>query len=264
MKEKTMSDYDSLSLERDGQVATVSMLRAHSHEERADVFTRLREDHEIRVVILTGSDGEFHVPAPAANYILPNGRNKLTDPEAAWRVFSAIIRGHQALAEIEKPVIAKVNGPALGFGQSLAFACDLIVARDDATFMDHHIGAEIPGRARSFSNVPGDGGAALIPLFMSPPKAKEYLMLAKPYTGGELEKMGLINYAVPAEALDAKVAELVQGLLAKGAYTLAWTKRLCNRHVVEQLNRVLDAGVGYEMVGFLQREANGGEDPGAL
>jgi len=223
-----MSEYESLRLDRDGQVATVSMLRAHSHEEMADVFTRLRDDHDIRVVILTGSDGEFHVPAPASNYILPNGKNKLTDPKAAWRVFSAIIRGHQALAEIEKPVIAKVNGPALGFGQSLAFACDLIVARDDAVFMDHHIGAEIPGRARSFSNVPGDGGAALIPLFMTPPKAKEYLMLAK------------------------------------GAYTLAWTKRLCNRHVVEQLNRVLDAGVGYEMVGFLQREANGGEDPDTL
>ena len=195
---------------------------------------------------------------------MPDGKHKLTDPAAAWRVFSAIVRGHQALAEIEKPVIAKVNGPALGFGQSLAFACDLIVAQDDAVFMDHHIGAAIPGRDQSYSNVPGDGGAALIPLFMTPPKAKEYLMLAKPYTGLELERMGLINYAVAADALDAKVDEMVQGLLAKGAYTLAWTKRLCNRHVVEQLNRVLDAGIGYEMVGFLQREARGGEDPNTL
>lgn len=259
-----MTDYRSLRLDRDGQVATVTMLRMHSHEEIADVFVRLRSDHGIRVVVLTGSDGEFHVPAPAASYELPNGKHKLTDPAAAWRVFSAIVRGHQALAEMEKPVIAKVNGPALGFGQSLAFACDLIVARDDAVFMDHHIGAAIPGRDKSYSNVPGDGGAALIPLYMTPPKAKEYLMLAKPYTALELAAMGLINYAVPADALDAKVDEMVQGLLAKGAYTLAWTKRLCNRHVVEQLNRVLDAGIGYEMVGFLQREANGGEDPTTL
>lgn len=259
-----MCEYQSLRLDRAGQVATVTMLRAHSHEELADVFVRLRGDNDIRVVVLTGSDGEFHVPAPASHYVLPDGKHKLTDPASAWRVFSAIVRGHQAMAEIEKPVIAKVNGPALGFGQSLAFACDLIVADADAVFMDHHIGAAIPGRDRSVSNVPGDGGAALIPLFMTPPKAKEYLMLAKPYTGRELERMGLINYAVAADALEAEVDALVEGLLAKGAYTLAWTKRLCNRHVVEQLNRVLDAGVGYEMVGFLQREALGGEDPDTL
>ncbi len=259
-----MADYTSLNLDIAGQVATVTMLRAHSHEEIADVFIRLRSDDSIRVIILTGSDGEFHVPAPASHYVLPGGGNKLTDPAAAWRVFSAIVRGHQAMAEIEKPVIAKVNGPALGFGQSLAFACDLIVANREAVFMDHHIGAKIPGRDRSFSNVPGDGGAALIPLFMTPTKAKEYLMLAKPYTGLELERMGLVNYAVEADALDGKVDELVQGLLEKGAYTLAWTKRLCNRHVVEQLNRVLDAGVGYEMVGFLQRELRGGQDPDVL
>jgi enoyl-CoA hydratase/carnithine racemase len=260
-----MNDYQSLRLEQTGQVATVTMLRAHSHEEIADVFVRLRADHSVRAVILTGWDGEFHVPAPASSYILPGGKHKLTDPAAAWRVFSAIVRGHQAMAEIEKPVIAKENGPAYGFGQSLAFACDLIVARADAVFMDHHIGAAIPGRDKSYSNVPGDGGGALIPLFMTPPKAKVYLMLAKAYTGRELEKMGLINYAEnDARTLDAKVDEMVQGLLAKGAYTLAWTKRLCNRHVVEQLNRVLDASIGYEMVGLLQREALGGEDPKSL
>lgn len=77
------------------------MLRAHSHEEIADVFVRLRCDHGIRVVVLTGSDGEFHVPAPADSYVLPNGKHELTDPAAAWRVFSAIVRGHQALVEIE-------------------------------------------------------------------------------------------------------------------------------------------------------------------
>ena len=259
-----MEEFRSLRLERTGQVATVTMLRRHSHEEIADVFTQLRADDSVRVVILTGSDGEFHVPGPAADYLLPGGGHRLTDPHHAWRTFSAIIRGHQAMAEMEKPVIARVNGPAYGFGQSLAFACDLIVAQDDAVFMDHHMGGAIPGRTKFFSNVPGDGGCALIPLFLSPCKAKEYLMLAKPYTATELERMSIINYAVPAAQLDAKVDELVQGLLARGAFALAWTKRLANRHVVEQLNRVLDAGVGYEMVAFLQREKLGGDDPKSL
>jgi enoyl-CoA hydratase len=259
-----MEEFRSLRLERTGQVATVTMLRRHSHEEIAEVFTRLRADDSVRVVILTGSDGEFHVPGPATDYLLPGGGHRLTDPHHAWRTFSAIIRGHQAMAEMEKPVIARVNGPAYGFGQSLAFACDLIVAQDDAIFMDHHMGGSIPGRTKVFSNVPGDGGCALIPLFLTPCKAKEYLMLAKPYTAVELERMGVINYAVPAAQLESKVDELVQGLLARGAFALAWTKRLANRHVVEQLNRVLDAGVGYEMVAFLQREKLGGDDPKSL
>ena len=96
-----MNDYRSLRLEQTGQLATVTMLRAHSHEEIADVFVRLRADHGVRVVILTGSDGEFHVPTPASTYILPGGKHRLSDPAAAWRVFSAIVRGHQALAEME-------------------------------------------------------------------------------------------------------------------------------------------------------------------
>lgn len=93
---------------------------------------------------------------------------------------------------------------------------------------------------------------ALIPLYMSPCKAKEYLMLSQPYTGAELAQLGIINYAVPATELDAKVDDLVQRLLKRGAYALARTKRLVNRRVVSQLNLTLDAGVAYEMVTQLQ------------
>ena len=149
-----------------------------------------------------------------------------------------------------------VNGHAMGLGATIALLCDTIFMSSKAKIGDPHVKIGV---------VAGDGGCVIWPQLIGYAKAKEYLMLAKPYTGRELEKMGLINYAEnDARTLDAKVDEMVQGLLAKGAYTLAWTKRLCNRHVVEQLNRVLDASIGYEMVGFLQREALGGEDPKSL
>ena len=77
-------------------------------------------------------------------------------------------------------------------------------------------------------------------------------MLSQPYTGAELAKLGIINYAVPAAELDAKVDELAGKLLKRGAYALARTKRLVNRRVVDQLNLTLDAGVAYEMVTQLQ------------
>ncbi len=72
--------------------------------------------------------------------------------------------------------------------------------------------------------------------------------------------MGAINAAVPAEELDAAVDDMVRRLLKRPAYLLAWTKRVTNRRVVEQLNMTLDAGAGYEMVGFLQIERQGWKD----
>ena len=76
--------------------------------------------------------------------------------------------------------------------------------------------------------------------------------------------MNVINYAVPEAELDAKVNELAQALLRRSAFALAWTKRTCNRHVVNQLNMTLDAAAAYEMVNFLQLERLGGKDPLSL
>jgi enoyl-CoA hydratase len=76
--------------------------------------------------------------------------------------------------------------------------------------------------------------------------------------------MNVINYAVPADQLDAKVDELVQALLRRSAFALAWTKRTCNRGLVDHLNMTLDAAAAYEMVNFLQLERLGGVDPMSL
>ena len=203
---------------------------------------------------------QFKVPGPKRVYDSPERAASHADHKWAWHTFTGIIRCHQGMAEIEKPIVARVNGGAIGFGQSVLFSCDFIIAREDALIMDHHMGGTFTadyGRGPELggndcANVPGDGGAALIPLLMSPYKAKEYLMLAQPYTAAELARMGIINYAVPASELDAKVEDIVQRLLQRGAYALARTKRLVNRRVVEHLNLVLDAAAAYEMVTFSQ------------
>jgi enoyl-CoA hydratase/carnithine racemase len=239
----------------------------------AAAFMALREDDSVRVIVLTGSEGQFKVPAPRNLYEKGEGRlSHLADPTIAWKVFSSIIRCHQTMAEIEKPIVAKVNGDAIGFGSSIAFASDIIVASEDAMFMDHHMGGifestylgkKLQGGHES-SSVPGDGGLALVPLYMTPCKAKEYLMLAQPYAGRELARLGIINYAVPPQDLDRKVNDIVERLLARGAYALAMAKRVANRRVVEHLNMTLDAGVGYEMVSFLQFEKARGKEKKTL
>ncbi|MBI2912219.1 MAG: enoyl-CoA hydratase/isomerase family protein [Chloroflexi bacterium] len=261
-----MKDYKTLTVEQEGQVATVTLLAspreagANGHWELGSLFSDLREENSIRVIVLTGEGDQFKVPGPKRVYDSPERAANHADHKWAWHTFTGIIRCHQAMAEIEKPIVARVNGGAIGFGQSVLVSCDFIIAREDALIMDHHMGGtftfdygqgpELGGH--DWANVPGDGGAALIPLLMSPYKAKEYLMLAQPYTAGELARMGIINYAVPASELDAKVQDIVRRLLQRGAYALARTKRLVNRRVVEHLNLVLDAAAAYEMVTFSQ------------
>jgi len=285
-----MKTYTTLRVTRRDQVATVTMFlgrelnkttkptRSKSARPRppaepaadlAAVMTELRQDDSVRVVVLTGSEGQFKIPNSKDFYHSQKGRvTGLADPATAWRVFSAIIRCHQTMAEMEKPIVAKVNGDAIGFGSSIAFACDLIIACEDAKFMDHHMGgvftSNYSGRmlegGHDFSTVPGDGGLSLVPLFMSPCRAKEYLMLAQPYEARELARLGIINYAVPTKELDRRVEDIVARLLSRGAYPLAMAKRVANRQIVQQLNMTLDAGIGYEMVSFLHLEKFGGKD----
>lgn len=270
-----MTEYTTIRVEARDQVATVTMEAPQHYRkptvarawELATALSDLRADNAVRVVVLTGEGGAFGLAPTAESYASGNATRNGTDPHGSWLTFTGIVRCHQTMAEMEKPIVARVNGDAIGFAQSLAFACDLIVAVEDARFVDHHMGGTITASqfgntsqigAEQFCAVPGDGGMALVPLFMTPVKAKEALMLAKIYTGSELARMNVINYAVPADQLDAKVDELVGALLQRNASTLAWTKRVVNRHVVNQLNLTLDASVAYEMAYFGQQLHTGG------
>jgi enoyl-CoA hydratase len=269
--------YGSLITEVRDQVATIKMLSveegarstppADIHWDLQAVLNELREDHSVRVIVITGAhDGEFLVPRPTSRYT-SEWPDSIANPNHAWKLMVGIIRLHTTMAEIEKPILAKVNGDAIGFGQSVMFSSDLIVARQDAVVSDVHLsqGTVLSGQDRvpvgsPFGTVPGDGAGATVPLFMPPVKAKEYLMLSTELTAAELAAMNCINYAVPAEDLDAISDDLVKRLLSKSAFALAWTKRVANRHVIDQLNKALDAGVAYEMINLAQIQRLGSEN----
>ena len=264
--------YETCKFTVDGEVATIAIIPPQSlsggtadlHWDLGEIFSDLRGDTTVRVVVLTGTDDEFYVLAGAEFFDVAANREYVTDPAGAWKTFMGIVRLHQAMAELEKPIVAKVNGDALGFGSSLVFGCDLIYAAEDAQVVDIHMGMGEHRGGPGFGIVTGDGGSALIPLVMSPAKAKEFLMLARPYTGAELAAAGYINDAVPRERLDAVVDDIVARLLLRSSYALAWTKRTINRRLADQLNMTLDASAAYEMVNFLQIDRLNGEDPKTL
>lgn len=277
-----MKSYRSFELTRSGQVATIKMLSlkaqfaldppADVHVELPSVLEELRTDNSVRVIVLTGSgDGEFLVTAPVEYYTTARARARLGDPYGLWNVSNGVTRCFQVMTEIEKPIIAKVNGDAIGFGQSLMFGCDLIVAVEDALISDVHLGmGEVVSSKGSnvglpFGVVPGDGAGALIPLFMTPTKAKEYMMLSKTLTAADLAEMNIVNRAVPADKLDATTNEIVDGLLKRSAFALAWTKRVMNRHVAQQINLTLDAALAYESLNLSQIQGLGFDaDPTSL
>jgi enoyl-CoA hydratase len=231
---------------------------AEVHTELAELFSRIRPRDDIRVVVLTGaSSGVFLRPQATEAYMRAEKLRGQNAPERIWKIFSGIVRFLEAITALEKPVIARVNGDALGFGQSIMFACDIIVAVEDAVICDNHIEHGESGIGSPYGLVPGDGGCALIPSFLSPALAKEYLMLARRFTARELAQLGAINYAVKAEDLDERVADLASRLLSRSAYALAWTKRVANRKFVSDMLSGLDAAAAYEIVSFQQAERLG-------
>jgi enoyl-CoA hydratase len=274
-------EYRSLKVSIEGPVATVRLHTqnylmslkppADIHQELGPALNDLRIDHRVRIVIITGAeDGEFMVARPTGDYADPKLKNMLNNPTGAWRTFMGILQVHQVMSEMEKPIIARINGDAIGFGQSIVFASDLAIAREDAKLCDVHLAmgnATLSSGKRvgpPFGTVPGDGAGSLLPLLLPLPIAKQYLWLSEEWTAADFAKYGLINQAVPMAELDRTVSALVESLLSRSSYALAWSKRLMNRHIVEQLNRTLDASVAYEMVNLLQVERLGYVDPKKL
>ena len=133
-------ELDTCLVETTGQIATVTIRApktlpggtAGHHWKLGEIFSRLRGDTAVRVVVITGEADEFYVPMRASFYGTQAARGYLVDAAGSWRTAVGIVRLHQEVSEIEKPVIAKVNGNAIGFGSTIAFACDLIVASEDA------------------------------------------------------------------------------------------------------------------------------------
>lgn len=259
-----MTSYTLLEIRRDGQIATIELKRlerafreaaaagnpggVQRAGQVARALSELRDDNDIRVIVITGREDVFTIP--------PSSYGHHGNPGNDWDIMNGVTRAVELLCTIEKPVIAKVNGHAVGFGANLVLGCDFIVAREDAIIADHHMSAgelKIDGEVKGSADhcmVTGDGGAVFAPLKMPLAMAKEYLMLARPFTAKELAAMGVVNYAVPAAELDAKTDEIAQRLLKRNAYALAMQKRILNKQLMASFNMVHDAALGYEFLNF--------------
>lgn len=202
-----------------------------------DLFQGFSDDLNVRVVVLTAA-GTRHFCTGADLRVskVPDSPKPAGAPESTlFDVGRNIKRGAQrlisAVMDCEKPVICAVNGTAAGIGVHLALACDMIVAADNAKFI------EVFTR-RGIS--PDGGGAYLLPRLIGLNKAKELVFLADDLRAEEAERIGLINRVVPADQLAAAADDWAQRLAVAPTKAISLAKALLNRSLDSSRNAAFD------------------------
>lgn len=232
--------FSTIVLSREGRLLRVTLNRPEAmnavnlelHDELPDALWFAQGDTGSDVVVLTGAGRAFSAGGDIS-HIEKNANNPhLFDHEA--RQAKRII---QTLLDIDKPVICRLNGHAVGLGATLALMCDIIFAADTAKIGDPHVGLGL---------VAGDGGAAIWAQRIGLARAKEFLFTGDLLTAQKAAEIGLINHCVPKEQLDETV-DAFCGRLLKGAMgAIRATKVLTNIELKRIAHAVMDAGIAYE------------------
>jgi len=231
-----MPDFQAIQLTNESQVAWITLNRPDARnaindemrDELIGVLTDARTNPEIRAVVLTGAGKGFCTGADLSR----RGGGGPSGPGAAREMMrTRSQRLIRTLWELEKPVIAAVNGVAAGLGAHLAFACDLVVAASDARFIEVFVrrGIAVDG-----------GGAYLLPRLIGLAKAKELVFFGDDLTADDALRIGLINKVVPADGLHAAAREWATRLASGPTFAIGMSKRLLNRSLESDLETALD------------------------
>ena len=185
-----------------------------------DALVRCAEDADVRAVVLTGSGKGFCTGADLSGSRAATGAAGPPNPGATRDAMRPSQRVIRALWDLEKPIVAAVNGVAAGLGAHLAYACDLVVAADDARFIEVFVRRGIALDA---------GGGFLLPRHVGLHKAKELVFLGDDLTAQDAERLGLVNKVVPAAELEKTVREWAERLAQGPTFALGLSKRILNR-----------------------------------
>lgn len=168
----------------------------------ADAFGRVAADESVGVAVLTGT-GER---AFCTGADLDEQHAFLERPDRYWEWMGHFIAAIDAIRHCPVPVVARLNGMTVGGGNELNMACDLAVAAEDVVL--RHVG---PSRG----SVPAGGATQWLPLIVGDRRAREVLLLNRPFSARQALEWGWINRVVPRPELDTAVDELCDELLAK-------------------------------------------------
>lgn len=232
----------TIQMAREGRLLRITMNRPDAlnavnlqlHDDLADAMWFAQCDTGSDVIVLTGAGRAFSAGGDL-DHIENNARNPhLFDHEV--RVAKRIV---STMLDIDKPVICRMNGHAVGLGATLALLCDVIFASENAKIGDPHVGLGL---------VAGDGGAVLWAQRIGLTRAKEYLLTGDLLPATKAAEIGLVNHAVPLEDLDDRVNAFCEKLLGGAMMAIRATKVLTNLELKRVATALMDAGIAYESV----------------
>lgn len=223
-----------ITLDRPGARNAYSNDMITSFEQALD---RAAADPEVRVVILTGAGNTFSAGGDLKAMQTKSGMFAGSPLELRRRYIEGIQRVPRRLARFDKPVIAAINGPAIGAGLDLACMCDLRVATKNAKFGSTFV---------KLGLVPGDGGSLFLSRVVGPARALELILTGRTVDADEALTIGLVNRVVGQADLDSAVETLAQELAANSPQAVRLAKTLFYQSLPFDLDAALNLAATYQ------------------
>jgi len=229
-------NFQFLKYEVNEGVATITLNRPEVYNalndgitfELQDAWKATAKDDLVRVVVLTGEGKAF---CSGQDLKAASAQEKRSFLESLQKRYNPIIR---AMRTLPKPVVCKLNGVAAGAGCSMALACDLIVASEEATLIEVFVNIGL---------VPDSGSSYFLPRLVGTAKAFELCSMGSRVKAQEAFELGLINKVVPADQLDAAVKEYSDYFANAPTKAIGLIKKMLNKSTTATLDEMLE----YEM-----------------
>jgi len=237
-----------IDVRADGAVRIVTLnepdtLNAFSeslHEQFVELWADIERDDTCRAVVLTGAGRAFSAGGSYEDF-----EHRRVDLAARRYSLRLARRLADEMIDVAVPVVAAVNGPAVGLGCTVVTLCDIVFMADTAFLADTHVAVAL---------VAGDGGAVTWPAHTSLLRAKQYLLTGDRLGANEAVELGLANFAVPAEQLLHDAIAYAHRLAALPPQAVQETKAVLNQHLRANAVRALGYGLATESQSHEQPE----------
>ncbi|MFC7047964.1 enoyl-CoA hydratase/isomerase family protein [Emcibacter nanhaiensis] len=242
----TYDEYTKLNIDIKEGILTIAIsnpagkncIDAVLHHELARVFQKISLDDSVRVVVITGDPEGRAFCAGGDLKWMRDDINTAEDLAEMVRDGAAIVN---SLLEIRQPVIAMINGHAVGLGATIALLADVSFMSAKAVISDPHVNVGI---------VAGDGGALLWPLLIGPNRAKEFLMTGDPINAEQAANIGLVNHCVDADALEETAMTFAKRLATGPRMAIELTKKSVNLMLKQLGTQLVPASLALETITF--------------
>lgn len=215
----------------------------HNHWQLEDIWLKLARDESIKVIVFTGAGRAFCAGGDIK--LMADRAQTEYGLKYALRVPLNTMRIWEQILMTPQPIIAAVNGDAIGLGTSLFAFCDMSIVAEDAKLGDTHVRVGL---------VTGDGGSVMWPLLVGPQRAKEYLMRGKLLNGKKAEEIGLVNYAFPKEEVLGEALKIAREIAGQPIWAVRWSKAAVNKQLKAQVNLIGELSIAYESMTMLTQD----------